>query len=93
VENQRETAENKPDRVSRSPLELTRLEGVRPVSPEVERGRGAEPTDAELERAIIDSVTMGAVDVARLLAARLEERRHATAGNVVAMRPRPKGGP
>jgi hypothetical protein len=34
-----------------------------------------EPSDAELERAIVEAVMLGAVDVARTLAARLEERR------------------
>jgi len=42
-------------------------------------------TDADLERAIVDAVTLGAVDVARTLAARLEERRRERAGNVVPM--------
>jgi hypothetical protein len=42
----------------------------------VETARGAEstPTDAELERAIVDAVTLGLNEVARTLAARLEVR-------------------
>lgn len=47
----------------------------------VDTARGAEPSDAEMERAIVDAVTAGALDVARVLAARLESRR--VAGNVV----------
>jgi hypothetical protein len=35
----------------------------------------AKPSDAELERAIVQAVTAGAFDVARVLAARLDERR------------------
>jgi len=34
-------------------------------------------SDAALERAIVDAVTMGVGDVARTLATRLEERRRA----------------
>ena len=47
-----------------------------------------EPTDAVLERAIVDAVTMGLADVAKTLAGRLEERRRASMGNVVALRRR-----
>ena len=39
------------------------------------RDQAGDATDAELERAIIDAVTAGAFDVARVLAARLEGRR------------------
>jgi hypothetical protein len=35
-------------------------------------------TDAQLERAIVDAVTMGLADVARTLAGRLEDRRRAS---------------
>ena len=51
----------------------------------MEPARGAEsmPTEAELERAIVDAVTMGLGDVARTLAARLEARRHAP--NVISL--------
>ena len=45
-------------------------------------------SDAELERAIVDAVTMGAVVVAKALAGRLEERRRERAGNVVPIRSR-----
>ena len=41
------------------------------------------PSDAELEGAIVRAVTMGLGDVARTLAAQLDERRRARAGNVV----------
>jgi hypothetical protein len=43
------------------------------------------PSDAELERAIVQAVTASAFDVARTLATQLEERRRARAGNVVAL--------
>jgi hypothetical protein len=42
-----------------------------------------EPTDAELERGILDAVRAGLGDVARVLAAQLEARQRARAGNVV----------
>jgi hypothetical protein len=45
--------------------------------------QGTEPTDGELERAIVAAVTGGAFDVAKVLAAQLDERRRARAGNVV----------
>jgi hypothetical protein len=51
-----------------------------------------EPTDAELERGILDAVSLGLGDVARTLAGRLEERRRARAGNVVALDPRRREG-
>jgi hypothetical protein len=43
----------------------------------------SEPTDAELERAIVDAVGMGLADVARTLAAQLEDRRRTRAGKVI----------
>jgi hypothetical protein len=42
-----------------------------------------EPSDTELERGILDAVRLGLGDVARTLAAQLDERRRARAGNVV----------
>lgn len=47
-----------------------------------------EPTAAQLEAAIVSAVTAGAFDVARVLAAQLEERRRARAGNVIELVPR-----
>jgi hypothetical protein len=48
-----------------------------------------ELTDAALERAIVDAVTMGLGDVARTLATQLDERKRARApANVVTIRPR-----
>jgi hypothetical protein len=47
---------------------------------------GEGPSDAELERGILDAVRMGLGDVARTLSGQLEERRRARAGNVVALR-------
>jgi hypothetical protein len=46
---------------------------------------GGGPSDAELERGILDAVRMGLADVARTLSAQIEERRRARAGNVVAL--------
>lgn len=65
-----------------------------PASPGVQSrsltwSRSEPPTDAELERAIVDAVTMGLGDVARTLAATLEDRRRARAGNVVTLPSRP----
>lgn len=53
-------------------------------------GLGAEldpggPSDAELERGILDALRHGLVEVAKTLGAQLEGRRHARAGNVVAL--------
>jgi hypothetical protein len=45
-------------------------------------GPAEAPSDAELEAAIVSVVTAGAFDVAPVLAAQLEERRRARAGNV-----------
>jgi hypothetical protein len=45
--------------------------------------------DAELERGILSAVTAGAFDVARVLAAQLEDRRRAAVpSNVVVLRGR-----
>jgi len=49
----------------------------------VETATLAEPTDSELERAIVEAVTMGLGDVARTLAVQLEQRRPSRAGNIV----------
>ena len=47
-------------------------------------GLGAvEPSDAELERGIVDAVRNGLGDVARVLAGQLEARQRARSGNVV----------
>jgi hypothetical protein len=43
----------------------------------------AKLSDAELERAIVQAVTAGAFDVARVLADRLDERRREKRGEVV----------
>jgi hypothetical protein len=40
-------------------------------------------SDADLEAAIVRAVTLGSVDVARVLAAQLEERRRARSANVI----------
>lgn len=45
---------------------------------------GGNVSDGDLEAAIVRAVTLGAVDVARVLAGQLEERRRARVpGNVV----------
>jgi hypothetical protein len=51
------------------------LDGVGATSGDVDEVRRAEPTDAELERAVVEAVMVGAIDVARTLATRLEKRR------------------
>jgi hypothetical protein len=64
------------DRGSEGELESSRLLTVRDHSRPVETVHGAEsaPTDAELERGIIDAVRLGALEVARTLSARLTQR-------------------
>ena len=52
---------------------------------------GNVPTDAELERAIVTAVMGGMADVARTLAAQLEARQRARAGNVVDLNARRQG--
>jgi hypothetical protein len=85
AEKTHETAEKRPDRTSDAAIESSRLETARDQSRPVETAPRAEstPTDAELERAIVDAVTMGAVNVARLLAARLDLEERRRASNVV----------
>jgi hypothetical protein len=39
--------------------------------------QNSEPTEAELERGIVDAVRLGLSDVARTLSAQLEDRRQA----------------
>jgi hypothetical protein len=60
-------------------VQSPRLETVRDQSRPVETANGAEspPTDAELEKAIVDAVGLGLGDVARALAARLDARTRA----------------
>jgi hypothetical protein len=63
------------DRPPNPPAESPRFETARDESRPVEIAGGAEPSAAELERAILDAVAAGALDVARVLASRLEARR------------------
>jgi integrase len=66
--------------------ESPRAETVRDRLGPVATTGGAErgpPSDAELERGIVEAVTLGLADVARALAGRLEERRRGRVGNVV----------
>jgi hypothetical protein len=48
-------------------------------------GEKEPPTDADLERGILDAVKLGLADVARTLNAQLEERRRARGGNVISL--------
>jgi hypothetical protein len=84
-ENTQQTLENKPDRASDVDGEKSRLTTARDESRPVETAHGAisEPSDAELERGILEAVKMGLGDVARSLSARLDARQRARAGNVV----------
>jgi hypothetical protein len=52
--------------------------------------QNSEPSEAELERGILEAVQLGLADVARTLSRRLELRRGG-AGNVVALPVRLKG--
>ena len=76
-----ETLENRPDHASEAENESPRLNTSRTESTRVDTALGTEPSEAELERGILDAMRIGLVDVARTLAARLEARR--TTGNVV----------
>jgi hypothetical protein len=58
----------------------------------VQSGCTERPSDGELERAIVVAVTRGALDVARTLAAVLDERRRARMGNVVDLDPTKRSG-
>jgi len=66
-----------------------------PMSERVSAFVGAqkpEPSDAELEAAIVAAMLDGRAAVAEMLAERLRERRHARAGNVVALAERERNG-
>ncbi len=52
-----------------------------------------EPSDADLERGVLDAVRAGLGDVARVLAAQLEARQRARIPNVVALDSRRRGCP
>ena len=66
-------------------IESPRVETVGDRSQRVVTTGGAEsePTDTELERGILDAVKLGAVDVARTLSARLDDRRRVRVPNNV----------
>src|SRR5258708_5190719 len=59
---------------------------IAPVDPPAAHSWPIEATDTELERAIVDAVAAGAFDVARVLAARLEDRMRKGVTNVVPIR-------
>ena len=82
-EKPRETPVIQPERALEEVNESPRLATVRDEPTPVETATGAEPTDSELERAIVEAVTMGLGDVARTLAVQLEQRRPSRAGNIV----------
>ena len=65
------------DPASSTETELHGLATPGDASKPLAADRGAEPTDAELERAIVGAVMAQALDVARLLAAQLDDRRRA----------------
>jgi hypothetical protein len=55
-----------------------------PLSTSLPRSAAAsEPSDAELERGILDAVRLGLADVARTLSGQLDERRRLRGGKVV----------
>jgi hypothetical protein len=68
-----------PDRAREAEPESPRLETVLDQPQPADTAPRAEPTDAELEAAIVRAVTAGAFDVARTLAGRLEARRRPAA--------------
>jgi hypothetical protein len=79
-------AEKKPDRAHvdgpvvepESPREPAVSDEPRPV----ETTPGTEPTDAELERAIVSAMLDGRGDVAEILARRLRARQHERTGTI-----------
>ena len=75
-QNADESLVNKLDRDSKGELESSRLETVRDHSRPVETIHGAEsaPTEAELERGMLDAIKLGALDLARALSERLAKR-------------------
>ena len=77
VQNADESLVSKLDRDSKGELESSPLETVRDHSRPVETIRGTErtPTEAELERGILDAINLGALDVARTLSERLAKRQ------------------
>jgi len=66
-----------PDLGADPDVESPRLTAVRDHSRPVETIRGTErtPTEAELERGILDAINLGALDVARTLSERLAKRQ------------------
>jgi hypothetical protein len=85
-ENTRETLEFTPDRGPGEEAESSSVSTVRgePRPAETAAKNESGPTDAELEAAIVRAVMLGAVDVAKALADRLEARR--MGANVIALR-------
>jgi hypothetical protein len=83
---------NQAVRVDLSAEQLTGLVQPDVASQQFATTRGPVPTDAELERAIVGAVSAGAFDVAKTLAAQLEEHRRERAGNVIALDVRRRGG-
>lgn len=67
-----ESAPKNADLVSEAPPTSAGDGGLLPRS-----AAASSPTDAELERGVLDAVTMGLADVARTLAAQLDDRRRA----------------
>jgi hypothetical protein len=63
----------------------------RPAAASRGDGSRAEPTDAELERGILDALAKGLDGVAKALSSRLETRRMVRAGKVIALDARRRG--
>jgi hypothetical protein len=70
-----EAPENFPAETNADTGELPQLATVRDHSAPLATSGGAEPTEVELESAIVRAVTLGLGDVAQTLARRLDERR------------------
>ncbi len=68
-----EWLENKPDRRAEAENESPRIETARDEPRPLATSSGTEPSDAEMERAIVEAVMARAIDVARTLASRLED--------------------
>jgi hypothetical protein len=75
-------AENKADRSDAMSPDRTARGSIVHSPPIQSTG---EPSTADLERAIVAAMLDGRGAVAEILAERLKERRHARAGNVVAL--------
>lgn len=76
-QNELESLSNKLDPVIDAPTVSSPIVTVHDEPKRDERAAMTEPTDAELERGILDAIRAGALDVARVLGVQLEDRRRA----------------